>query len=545
MTLNDIIAPLIKWWWLLLVSSLIAAVSSFVASSQQPPVYQSSATLMIGSAIQDPNPSSGELYLEQQLASTYASIANREPIRTATMQALGVSWLPEYHVTALPNSQLIQIVVIDTIPERAQVVAQELANQLILQSPSGLNQEDQERRDFVENQLNNLQEQIIETQSEIETLQNQLGELNSARQIADTQEQIRALDSVLSSLQSNYANLLSNTAQGATNTLAIIEYPGVPHNPVGPNTLMTVFLSAAVGFSLAAAGAYLLEYLDKSVKTEDEVKKLIPAPILGHIPIIPKEENKWLFVTENPRSPISDSFRNLRTNIELAGPEIKTILVTSSTIAVGKTTTAINYAQILTQANKKVILVDGDLRKSILNDVLEFPKHLGLSKILQGKYNLKEISFPLKKGLGLVIPSGPPPVNPTELLASEMMIQTLSSLKKMAEVVIIDGPPIFVADAIVLANQADGILLVIQLGKTRRDAIKEMVEQIERINIKIIGVVINKVSKRSNYYANYYGNYYDTPKNDEKIIEEDREIIEAPNENPEDDNENIDEVTSN
>ena len=259
-----------------------------------------------------------------------------------------------------------------------------------------------------------------------------------------------------------------------------------------------------------------MEYLDKSIKTIDEVKKLIDAPILGYIPEIPKNENKWLFVTENPRSPISDAFRNLRTNIALSSPDIKTILVTGTTVSEGKSTVAINYAQILTQANKRVILIDGDLRKSVLNEALEFPKHLGLSTILQGKYNLKEISFPLKKGFGLVIPSGPPPVNPTELLASEMMTQTLSSLKKMAEMVVIDAPPLFVTDTSVLANQADGILLVIQLGTTRRDVIKEMMEQIKRTDKSIIGVVINKVNKRSNYYANYYGNYYDIPDSDKE-----------------------------
>ena len=227
-----------------------------------------------------------------------------------------------------------------------------------------------------------------------------------------------------------------------------------------------------------------------------------------------------MFVTENPRSPITDAFRNLRTNIELLGPEIKTILVTATAISEGKSTIALNYAQVLTQADKRVILIDGDLRKSVLNEALDFPKSLGLSKILQGKRNLKEISFPLKKGLGLVIPSGPPPANPTELLASEMMTQTLSSLKKMAEKVIIDGPPLFVTDTTVLANQADGILLVVQLGTTRSDIIKEMAEQVKRTNKKIIGVVINKIDKRSNYYANYYGNYYNIPTNDEEYVEE-------------------------
>jgi len=532
MDINELIKPLFRWWWLIVIATVIAAVSSYMVSLQQPPVFQSRATLMIGRTIDNPNPSSVQFNLEEQLAVSYANLANREPLRDATREALGIDWLPEYSVSAVPNTQLIEIVVVDTEPSRAQMVANEIANQMVLRSPTNENQDDLERQTFINEQLDILQKQITDTQKEIEDLTSQLSSLNSAREISDTQDQISSLQRELSSLQSNYANLLSQSEKGAINTLTIIEYPNLPVRPVGSQQLVTVGLSAAVGFTMAAAAAYLLEYLDKSIKTVTEVEKLIPAPILGYIPVIPKKENKWMFVTENPRSPISDAFRNLRTNIELLGPDIKTILVTSTAISEGKSTVTLNYAQILTQANKRVILIDGDLRKSVLNEVLDFPKHLGLSQILQGKYNLRQISYPLRKGVGLVIPSGPPPPNPTELLASEMMTQTLSSLKKMANIVVIDGPPIFVTDTTVLAKRVDGILLVVQIGKTRRDVIKEMMAQINRTNTKIIGVVINKVSTRSNYYTHYYGSYYDIPdSSEEEESDEDSRDEDVPDSN--------------
>jgi len=516
MDIIELFKPLLRWWWLIVIATIIATVSSFVVSLQQPPVFRSRATLMIGRTIDNPNPTTVQFSLEQQLAISYANIANREPLRDATKEALGINSLPEYTVSAVPNTQLIEIVVVDTDPYRAQAVASEIANQMILRSPTSENQDDIERQAFINEQLDILQKQIKDLQTEIEDLTYVLGGLNSAREIADTESEINSLQTKLSSAQSNYAKLLSETEKGAINTLTIIEHPNLPVRPIGSQQFVTVGLSAAVGFTMAAAAAYLLEYLDKSIKSVAEVEKLIPAPILGYIPEIPKKENKWMFVTENPRSPISDAFRNLRTNIELLDSEIKTILVTSTAISEGKSTITLNFAQILTQANKRVILIDGDLRKSVLNEVLDFPKHLGLSQILQGKYNLRQISYPLRKGVGLVIPSGPPPPNPTELLASEMMTQTLSSLKKMANIVVIDGPPIFVTDTTVLARQVDGILLVVQIGKTRKDTIKEMMAQIKRANTKIIGVVINKVSKRSNYYTHYYGNYYDIPEPSEE-----------------------------
>jgi len=506
MTLNDITAPLLKWWWLLLASSLIAAISSFIASSQQPPIYQSRATLMIGRAIEDPNPSSGELYLEQQLASTYANIANRELIRMSTMEALGLSWLPEYHVSALPQTQLLEIIVVDTNPQRAQAVAYELANQLILSSPSGDNEDEQERQRFVDDQLKTLQVQITETQFDIEDLQNQLGELNSARQIADTQNQILAQQNKLSSLQANYASLLANTQQGAVNVLTMIEPPNLPQRPTGPNVLLTTGLSVAVGFSLAAAAAYVLEYFDKSIQTVEEAAQIINAPVIGNIPKIPKKSTPWNYVSEEPRSPISDSFRAVRTNLEFtkAGNEIKTILVTGTTVSEGKSTIASNLARIIAQADKKVILLDADLRKSIIQEELGLQDRKGLSNTLSNQVELDDVMIPLEEGNISIIPAGDLPPNPSELLGSENFDQILGRLKKIADIIIVDGPPLLVTDAVILAAKVDGIIIVVQPGLTNKDIITAMTELLERINTPILGIVSNRDKKRSIYNNDYY-----------------------------------------
>ncbi len=121
MDINELIAPLRRWWWLIVIATIVAAGASFYASLQQPPIFQSRATLMIGRTIDNPNPTSNQFNLEQQLAASYANIANREPLREATKTALGLDWLPEYSVSAVPNTQLIEIVVLDTNPQRAQM----------------------------------------------------------------------------------------------------------------------------------------------------------------------------------------------------------------------------------------------------------------------------------------------------------------------------------------------------------------------------------------------------------------------------------------
>jgi uncharacterized protein involved in exopolysaccharide biosynthesis len=203
---------------------------------------------MIGQAFMDPNPSSQEFLLSQQLADNYAAIASREPVRLATMQALSLTSLPSYVVT--PNSQFIEISVTVSIPQRAQAVANELANQLILLGPEGARLNEQDRQDFVNRQLDTLQSQVETTEAEIQRLQDALGNWQSARQISDEQSQISALQNSLTTLQSNYADLLATTQSGSVN-ICLIER-SIADQPVGPNKMVSILLAAAVGFVLAA-----------------------------------------------------------------------------------------------------------------------------------------------------------------------------------------------------------------------------------------------------------------------------------------------------
>src|ERR671922_922828 len=278
MDLNKYIFPLRKWWWLVVASTLIAAIFSSVSILRQPPIYQARTTLIIGTTINNPNPSSNELFLGQQLAAAYADLANREIVRNATKNALGMNQLPEYFARALPNTQLIEITVNDIDPARAQTVANELAAQLMLLSPISGQSEERERQEFIHQRLNNLEAQIKETEAEIEKLQEELADTFSAQQINDKENQISSLQSKLNALENNYGLLLSNTQQGAINTLRIIESAELPSNPIGRMKGLTILLAAVVGFVLAACEAYLLEYLDDTVQSPDSVMRLFSAP---------------------------------------------------------------------------------------------------------------------------------------------------------------------------------------------------------------------------------------------------------------------------
>ena len=505
MELNKYIFPLRKWWWLVAASTLIAAIFSSLSVLRQPAIYQARTTLMIGTTITNPNPSSNELFLGQQLAAAYADLANREIVRNATKNSLGMSQLPEYFAQALPNTQLIAITVNDIDPERAQTVANELAAQMIHLSPVSGQSDERVRQEFVRERLNSLEIQIQETEMEIEKLQEELANTFSAQQINNKQDQIASLQSKLSTMENNYGLLLSNTQQGAINTLTIIASAELPSRPIGSLKGLTILLAAAAGFVLAAGTAYLLEYLDDSLKSPDAVMRLFSAPILGRIfeQADGINENR-LYDADDSNHPLTEPFRALRTEIDLAemGQRLKTILVTSPDSGDGKTSVAVNLALSISQRGKKVFLLDADLRKPKIHKLFGLANDEGLADVVfaravfDWRIGIKEV-----KQIS-VLTAGNKPADPAELLSSEKMELFLSELKEVADVVIIDGPPLFVPDAMILASKVDGVLMVIRPAHTRQSLAKASMEHIKLVGARVVGVVLNRIPLRgADYYA--------------------------------------------
>ena len=511
MELKTYFRPLLKWWWLLVIATLVASVSSFLVTRQMPPVYETRTTLVIGRAVYSSNPTGNDFYINQQLATFYSDMAQRDPVRLGAMKSLGLGSLPEYTVQVLPDSSLIEISVTDTDPVRAQAVANELANQLVKQTPP--TKEDQSHQSFIESQLADLESNITDTQDELKKNQTALATLYSARQISDAEREIAALENKLSDLQSNYAALLSNSDRGAVNSLSIIESAALPVRPVGPNRLMSVLLAGAIALSIAAAAAYLLEYLDDTIKTPEEITRLTSQPVVGYISEIEKGKYHGAYVSKNPRSAVSEAFRSLRTDLEFAGVDrpLKTILVTSASVAAGKTTVAVNLAIVMAQGGKKVVLVDADLRKPSIHRYLNISNAKGLSDVFRGNLDIYNATVNWDEGNIFVINSGDLPPNPAELLGSKKMDQILDSLERVADIVIIDGPPFLVTDASILSSKVDGVLLVVRHGRTRRQEVAAAIKQLERTEARVLGVVLNGIPRASEDYLGlyrYYHRYY-------------------------------------
>jgi len=526
--LTENLQPLRKWWWLILAAVAVATASSFIATRGQPPIYRALATVMIGRAIQNPNPSDSAIYLSEQLATTYADIAQRATVRHAAMTALGLTSLPDYKTKVVPNTQLLEISVVDTSPVRAQAVANELAHQLILQSPTGSASETQQRQAFVNTQLDDLEAKIKETEAELNKKQTDLAGMFSARQIADSQAQIAGLQSKQATLQANYASLLNNTQQGATNTISVIEPAALPTSPIGPNKGATILLGAAVGLILATAAAYLLEYLDDTVRNPDSIQKNLGLTTLGAVPVIAKAESgDELAVLANSRSAVAEAYRMLRTNLQFAAVDrpLRTLLITSPSPSEGKSLTVANLAVTLAQTGQRVIVVDADLHRPRQHRLHKLRNNVGLTTALLQEHPsldglLQETTVP---GLQ-VLTSGPLPPNPAELLGSSRMRDLLAVLQAKADIVLLDSPPaVVLSDTAIVASQVDGTLLVLNAGTTRREFTRRAIAVLRQVNARIIGAVLNRMPAEgggyyhynsfqdSNYYTSGNGHHGDSP----------------------------------
>ncbi len=321
-------------------------------------------------------------------------------------------------------------------------------------------------------------------------------------------------------------------ARGTGNNISIAEIAIPPEQPVAPRRLMTVvgalFLSTLFGMGLAL----FLEYLDDTIRTIEEVETYLQLPALAAIPRIdsmPKRKlllvggnedgemanpTNDLLIHNDSRSSLAEAYRQLRTSILLstAGHAPKTLLITSSLPSEGKTTTAINTAISLAQTGAKVLIIDADMRRPRLHSVFNISNAEGLSTLLSNELSeqgvLDVIGYDEEAKLNLLT-SGPVPPNPAELIASEQMSNLLKTLQKNFTHVVIDSPPIAsFTDGVLIASMVDGVILVVNSGKSSRQVVRRSRQLLLDIGAKIFGVVLNNVNLRSqdNYY--YYQSYY-------------------------------------
>jgi capsular exopolysaccharide synthesis family protein len=511
----------LKWWWLFLIAMLLAAGISFVVSQSTTPIYQSTTTVMVGQSLKSTDPSTSDFLTSEKLAQTYSEIARRQPVLQATIEALNLpfTWQQlkgNVGVRLVQGTQLIEISVKDTVPSRAQAIADELARQLIRQSPtSAENVTTAQYTEFVQRQLGDLQIKIDAGEARLASLERDLGMALSSEEAGKIQDQTATLQSQINTWQSNYAQLLSYLGQTSPNYLSVVEPAQLPQVPIQPRTRQDVLLAAIVGLMIAGGVAFLIEYLDDTIKTPDDLAAGLGLVALGSIARLEGESYPEKLITRQPEhSSAGEAYRMLRSNVQFVanGTPLQTLLVTSPGPVEGKSITLANIGVVFAQNGLRTLLVDSDLRRPMLHRIFQLPNRTGLSNVLLAP--VTQVNQAVIQSTGVanlqVITSGPIPPNPSELVGSARMSQVVAELRDLADVVIFDSPPVLSAtDAALLANRLDGTLLVAESGRTRREAALRAVEQLQRAGANLIGGVLNRLQKKTGgYYYHYYDHYY-------------------------------------
>lgn len=319
-----------------------------------------------------------------------------------------------------------------------------------------------------------------------------------------------------------------------SSNIHVVDRARPPINPVRPRKSLNLMLSVIVGLALGCALALFNEYLDNSVKIPEDVEQLVNLPVLGIIPAVSSVMSyaarrrplpraaassgttSELATVAQPQSVVSEAYRALRTSILLStsrhAPQL--ILISSGQPREGKTTTALNLAITLAQRGDRVVLIDTDLRRPRIHRSFQMTNDRGLSTFLTSQAPLEELARPVRQVPNLhVITSGPTPPNPAELLSSEPLEALFAELRRHFDFIVLDSPPaISVADSMILAAHADGVMLVVHGGVTTRETLKHTTKLMNSVNARILGIVLNNVDVRSvdykYYYSNYYGDYY-------------------------------------
>jgi Mrp family chromosome partitioning ATPase/capsular polysaccharide biosynthesis protein len=529
-----------RHWWILLLSSILIGGATLGLSLLTPAFYQATATLKIdqaGDPRTDPYQAlrSGEL-----VAATYVEMITSSPVLREVQGRLGLAsgMMDAIRAEHLRDTQLIQVHAEGRDPALAQVLANTTAQVFIDQVARQQKGRFQTNLEELEAQVDSLETAIAETQAELAAL----GDAeNAASEFARLE--ITRMESQLGRDQTRLVVLLTSAEEFRlamaryTDDITIFAPAELPLQPVGPHKAQNTLLGAAVGLMLGSLVAFLLEYLDNTIKTPSDVKQYLPTEVLGSLPKLRGNHGvPRLIVAQEPRRPISEAFRNLRTNIEFCRPDrpTRSFLITSPQPTEGKSFVAANVAAAIAQGGRSVILADADLRNAQQHHIFDLPREPGLTDILiswrrkhedpveegeavwsrvypellpQGYYPwaLRPTSVP---GLR-VLTGGRPVINPAELLAYQQMRKLVAWLKDEAEFLVFDTPPVLAAiDAAVLSSVLDGAVLVVDVGGTRLPAATQALERLFKVNRNVLGVVLNRLSAAADGYY-YYGHYYE------------------------------------
>jgi succinoglycan biosynthesis transport protein ExoP len=511
-TLSDYVGVLRRRIWILVVAVVVAVGAAYFVSSRETPAYKAEAQVQIGSnslaQVLNPGAKVSSTVVEQEVA-TAAQNAHTTTVAHLTLKAAGISGmtaqklLDETAITPSTTSTFVTFAVTDRDPARAQKLATTFADQYVKWSNSKA--------------VAGLESKIRAAQKQVTTLTRRINQINQQTQSTRSSQ---ALQTLLGKAVNQLQQL--QNAQSALSNNNSVSQNATSASKVRPLTTRNLAMGFGLGIVIGLVLVSLAEALDTRIRSSDEVSQRLGLSLLTRIPIPPRSLRKQgsLGMLDDEGGLQTEAYRKLRINLDFANLQMKarTIMVTSAGEQEGKSTTVGNLAVALARAGRRVILVDLDLRKPYLDHFFDLTGKPGLTDVALGNVTLDQAmwSIPVpgsdggpQAGALHVLPSGPMPPNPADLIESTVVSEILLDLAERADIVLIDSAPLLpVSDGVVLSNKVDAMLVVVRASTVRRPVLTELQRVLTACPAAKLGFVLTGSEEGDGYGYGYgYSGY--------------------------------------
>ncbi|RJP34567.1 MAG: polysaccharide biosynthesis tyrosine autokinase [Actinobacteria bacterium] len=543
MELKDYINVLINRRWIILGTVAVVLALTLIFTFLQAPVYQSKVEILseVSSASESVLGSffTSALFDPDRYIQTQTEIIKTDTMAQAVESALQIKYeenaklrqegedvyIPDEIPTAsqlasmvdvqqVERTNIFDIIVTNTDPLLSQDVAQAYAEEYIASRQLAAIRQISEARREVWNR-------IQEVEDEIQQAAEQVKQYTSGNVPAEVLNEAQRAVNLWVSLYEKYITL--RIAESLEQRGLEIVQPAKPGSKTSPRPTRNAILAIFLGLILGVGLAFLVEYLDDTLRTREDFEKYYDTSIIGEIPHIDPENlpQNHIIYFEMPQHPAVEGYRTLRTNLQFLNLEGETrvILFTSAGPEEGKSTVMVNLGAALSEMGKRVLLVEADLRKPVLDRYFKVSPGKGISGVLSGTIPLEEAVQSTGYNNLYVLVAGVKPPNPAELVASEAMGSIFERVKESADFVLVDSPPVLAAsDAMALAPKVDGVIVMAGYTRANRDGAKRTSELLHKVNARLLGLVINNIAPSTRYgYYHYY--YYTPPQPEEEETE--------------------------
>jgi capsular exopolysaccharide synthesis family protein len=502
------------------VLCLASVFCALVLSSRSAELYQSTASVRIS------NPNSENLFQSVQVpidlrrqVETETHVLQSHDLRSLVDQQLGAraGQIQRVTVTNPENTDLLNITAVSTSPQIAREAADTYADVYVQRRKERAASELDRRADELRNEANRLGDEMLALDDQID----------EAEEEADA-ETLRSRKAALQDQQSTASNLafqLGAQAALASGAVEVANRGQLPDRPISPTPTRDAALAGVVALGLGVGGALLLDRLDDRIMGPDDLEVAAPGvPVLASVPIYaPNRKRGAAKLPHGPRRLVplnsvdAEVYRTLRSNVRYGNIERtkNVLMVTSASGSEGKSTVTANLAVALAENSQRVVVVSADLRRPTLASLFGVDETArGLTSVLRGEERLPDCMVPvtLESGRRLyVLPAGPIPHNPAELLGSHLMGKLLDELTNSdVDYVLLDCPPVLpVSDPLAVAQYVDGVIMLVAVGETRMHTLHEACDRLQKVGASVLGIVLNGVPTARGRYPYYYYRRYD------------------------------------